>query len=263
MINSVPVIVGIATIEERKESLVDTLDSLEDQVDEIVLYANDWQPGTYYLEKYLRTRFCTGIFESGHGDKGDISKFWPAIFRPDEEGECYFLTCDDDLIYPPDYVQKMIESVERYDRKAACSFHGKKYFGPVESYYRTFNDHIKEFAQEHHREPMGDGWKTENYKCLGTVPDDMPATVLGTGCAGWHSSLLDLSLEDFPVPNMADIWFSKKLNDLDIPRITLAHEKDWIIHTDKIDTERDTIYARHFFSDEIQTEVFNSVDWRL
>ena len=27
---------------------------------------------------------------------------------------CYYFTCDDDIIYPPDYVSKTIESIETY-----------------------------------------------------------------------------------------------------------------------------------------------------
>jgi hypothetical protein len=42
----------------------------------------------------------------------------------------------------------------------------------------------------------------------------------------------------------------------------IPHEKDWIKHSDKVKSA-DTICAKNWNSDEIQTAVFNSVEWEI
>lgn len=255
-----PIIIGIATIEARKESLVDTLESLYDQCDEIVVYQNGFNSfdinNAPHEDRLCDLTICSSEVNDGV-DLGDVGKFFD--FFNQYVISAYQLICDDDLIYPPDYVQAIIEDIERHERKAVVGFHGKEYYGPVESYYRSFGEAISN----------GEAF---NYRCLDYVDArmykgkyDNPVTVIGTGCTGWHSSLFKdnpISMDDFKHPNMADIWFSKKCNDLSIPRYVIPHEAGWINHTIKIDLA-DTIASKSFNDDTIQTEVFNSVEWKL
>lgn len=244
-----PVIIGIATMESRRESLRETLDSLEGQYDKVIVYANDYDhPSPARGES---VSYCSGM-----GDIGDIGKFYielgPFFYRPDNY---YIFTCDDDLIYPPNYVETMIEAIERHDRKAVVSAHGREYYGPVMSYYRTFGLHLQQ-------------GRAKNFRCLDAVagPDDHPVTTVGTGVAAWHSSLFrgnPLTMADFPHRNMADILFSKKCNDLGIPRYVIPHAAGWINHSDKVNVGMDTISAQRRFNDQLETEVFNSVEWKL
>lgn len=238
-----PVIIGIATYDGpgRRESLRETLDCLVGQVDrevsdEMIVYCNDYIPrGSFALE------FDDLYMYSGqvllYGDLGDSGKFYPF------NGlgvDAYCFTCDDDLIYPADYVERMIEGIERYNRETVVSFHGRQLFGPVDSYY---------------------GATARHFPCTAATTGDNRVTVIGTGCLGWHSSLLSVSLDDFPHKNMADILFSKVCNDREIPRIVLGHEAGWIRHSKHIKYE-DTIAGRKD-NDELQTTVFNSVEWVL
>ncbi|WP_422824221.1 glycosyltransferase [Xenorhabdus thailandensis] len=36
----------------------------------------------------------------------------------------YLFTLDDDLIYPPDYIEKLIEKIEKYERNVFICVHG-------------------------------------------------------------------------------------------------------------------------------------------
>lgn len=246
---AIPVIIGIATIRERRESLAETFESLLNQADRVLIYPNDYDP---MVDRWDKVAFRSNKL----GDIGDIGKFaaiWMPVFnRPDEY---YCFVCDDDLIYPPDYVAKTIAAIERHDRKAVVGYHGKLYFGPVSSYYGDLQNHV-------------DNWGAHNHRCLDEVvgPRDWRVTIIGTGCAAWHSSLFEenpLSMDDFKHPNMADIWFSKKCNDLGIPRYVIPHDAGWIRHSDKVDAARDTIAARYRNDDAVQTAVFNSVYWEV
>lgn len=256
MINDLPIVVGIATIEARKESLIETLESLSGQVDGIAVYANDYDTG------YLGDWKNVFVFVN-NGDIGDIGKFYRFFdispeFYPKFNYPAYLIVCDDDLIYSPDFAETAVAGIERHKRKAVVGFHGKEYYGRVQSYYRDFNEQVKHGL-------------AANYRCLDDLTHEATCTVIGTGCTGWHSSLFDespLTLDDFRhdgelAPNMADIWFSKKCNDLGIPRVVIPHEAGWIRHTDKVDTSKDTIAARYRNNDELQTAVFNSVEWKI
>lgn len=91
------IIAGLATFEGREKSLKDTLKSLEKQVDDIYIYDN-----------------------SKLSDIKDNGKFYglTKISEP-----CYYLTCDDDIIYPSDYVEQMIKNIELH--KCIITYHGK------------------------------------------------------------------------------------------------------------------------------------------
>lgn len=106
-----PVVVGVATYngKGRKETLKLMLKSLEDQVDEVILYNNE-------VEKENLTD--NGKF------KGLISLNEPV----------YYLTCDDDLLYFPTYVKDMIEAIEKYN--CICTHHGRQLLGLDKNYYR-------------------------------------------------------------------------------------------------------------------------------
>lgn len=90
-------IVGIATFEGREESLKTTLNSLQNQTDEIFVYDNSKQQ-----------------------DLKDNGKFYGLT---QIEEPCYYFTCDDDLIYPEDYIEETIKQIESLG--TIVSHHGK------------------------------------------------------------------------------------------------------------------------------------------
>lgn len=256
MINGIPVLAGLATIPERSASLRETILSLAPQVDHLLVYGNGEvsipfaDRGPENVDYYLPFPF--------HGPKsdiGDIGKFVSIDRYWDHGKEFYFLTCDDDLIYPDDYVETLVNGIERQGRHAACGFHGKKYYGPVKSYYRSLGGAMKR-------------GEATNFRCLDDCWSESRVTIIGTGCMGFHSSILSRGIVPFdravfPTPNMADIHFSAWCNDAGIYRVVLPHEEGWIKHSDHVDIRKDTIAARSRDDDQLQTMYFNLIDWKL
>ena len=69
-------------------------------------------------------KIITVLTGKGHNvkDLGNLNKmYWLGDFPG------YYATVDDDIIYPPNYIQTLKNAVDRYDKKAIVSFHGHIY----------------------------------------------------------------------------------------------------------------------------------------
>jgi len=197
-------IAGIATIKGREQALEDTIDSLQNQMDDIYVFDGN--------------------------KKGDAVKF--DAYNKD----CYYFSCDDDLIYPPDYAQRMILSNHKYDN-AIITCHGRIFIPPITDYYKN-------------------GIK---YHCLHEVVEDVRVDCGGTGVMMMKGQL-DFKLDDFKTKNMADIWIALFANKQHKRIVCLSHKSGWIRHTDKIDLNK-TIHAMNVNDCKIQTELINQGIW--
>jgi hypothetical protein len=170
-------------------------------------------------------------------DLGDTGKFYGPYHGVVDD--VVWLICDDDLEYPPDYAKKMLEALERYEYKAAVSFHGARLVPPVNNYRGC----------------------REGFSCLRDVHRDEVVHVLGTGTLGFHSSLFDppLTMEDFPVKNMADLWFAKVLQERKIPAVVAKHERGWI--KSLLGPKDPTLWKAGELPET--TELVRSLDWQL
>lgn len=111
--------VNIATTGDRQDTLDQTVFSLIGQCDIIRVYNN----------KVLK-------------DYGALAKFY--YLGELEEDEIY-LTCDDDLIYPPDYVEKMVNWIQTY--KCIISLHGRILTKHAQKYYSEEHFGIRYFQE--------------------------------------------------------------------------------------------------------------------
>lgn len=186
---------GLASIPSRTENLGRVVGSLLPQVDflEVMLNGYDSEPEFLHDPKIRVHR------SQDHGDHGDGGKFFGA-----NQWDGFILTCDDDIIYPPDYAVQMVALAEKYGRRCAVSWHGdvlKKGWKQYRHDVRTFG-----FSQR--------------------VARDEVVHVAGTGVLCYHASTLRISIADFPLPNMADIWFALKARRTRVPLVVGAHQAD-------------------------------------
>lgn len=108
---------NIATMPSRFESLLETIESIKSQFDEVRIYLNNYD----FVPNEL-SRFTTFIGD----DLTDNGKF----FWSNNKNEYYF-TLDDDIIYPPDYVEKTLPLIGN----RIISYHGRRLTGKNKSYY--------------------------------------------------------------------------------------------------------------------------------
>lgn len=225
---------SMATIPGREEALRETVASLIGQVDVLFIYANNYR----YVPEFLNHAKIRVFLSSDYlGDLGDSGKFFNS-----HTIKGYHFTVDDDIIYPEDYVSKSIEAIEKHKRKFVISHHGRIFNElPVHNYYHCH---------------------TAAFSCFKSVAKDIFTHIIGTGVSVFHTNTLQISLEAFEAPNMADIWFSKFCQENNIPRLILKHPAGWIKQSTKVDKYKSIFHSSHDNCTR-QTEVINSVAWSI
>lgn len=181
------IIAGISTFLGRENSLKQTLKSLEDQVDEIYTYDN-----------------------SVYKDLKDNGKFYGLT---QIEEPCYYLTCDDDIIYPEDYVKSIIDGIENFG--CIVTHHGKNikdgnYLRNSESYH----------------------FSVRNYT-------NKKLDVAGTGVTGFRTDYFNpiniLENENYFV---SDLLFAIEAKKQKKDIILLTHTTNWIKQNMDIDFQK-------------------------
>jgi len=173
-------IVSIATKGDRPDQLRRTIASLINQCDELHVYDN-----------------------SRAIDYTDNAKFYHLHLLREP---CYYFTCDNDIIYPNNYVQHTIELIAKY--RTIITYHGRILKAPVNSYYR--------------------GHQIFDFR--GEQPTDLFVHVGGSGVMAFRT-------DDF---NPVDIYASSylRMSDLVVSLeakkqgkkiICAAHKQNWLI----------------------------------
>ena len=219
--------ISLATMKEREESLKQVVKTLLPQTDKLNIYLHGYD----VVPSFLKNKKINVVLEKDEGDRKDNDKFF---FMKDIKSG-YHIICDDDLIYPQDFIKRLIRNCKKYGNKVVVGYHGRVFDRlPIATYY---GDSI-------------------GYPCLDTVKEDTAVDIIGTGCLCYHSNLkikIDYTLlESF----MSDIHFSLYCKKNNIPMIVLKHEKGYITHF-PIDYEK-TIWAEQVNNDYTQTSYINN-----
>lgn len=211
---------GIATIPERTAQLKNTLDSICPQVDVVYVYQN----GKTNIEVPGNVVLITGK------DLGDAGKFWPMF----SEVKCdIFFSVDDDLIYPPDYVETLKAKINAHNCIITC--HGRTFnHHPIKSYYRDY---------------------AMKLRCLDQVHYDTLVQFGGTGAMAFKPEYFRPN--HFPTSNMADIHVAIQAKKEGKKIIAIEHQAGWI----KYQQVENTIFERFKFDDAVQTGYVNSIAW--
>jgi len=209
----------------RQVSLLRTIESIYDQADEINVVLNNYNEIPKELLDYK-----INIFLSDN-EKGDAYKFLNL-----EKSLGYYFTIDDDLIYPNNYSEFMIDKVEKYNRNSIITLHGRTFHKfPIDSFYKKGNSYINHFI---YRNDI-----------------DTKVHFGGTGVMCFHTDLLKLPIDYFVYPNMADIWIGKYAIENKIDLICSEH-LDNFVKQQPIDG---SIYDNYSTNDSIQTEIVNEI----
>jgi hypothetical protein len=184
--------INIATYPARYNSLLKTLESLKGQA-EIRIYLNEYTEVPKELQEYT-THIGDNLTDNG--------KF----FWANNKNEYYF-TCDDDIIYPPNYVA---DTLSKYRKGEVLTYHGRVLNGVGRHYYGGH----------------------QVYNCLRPLSKDIIIDVGGTGVMMHNTNEIRLDIAHSKDKCMSDLVASYKLALLGIPIRCLAHPMGYFQYTE-------------------------------
>lgn len=201
---------NFATHKARKHTIDKAVGSIIDQVDVVRVYYNDYYPPNREWEQW------------GGEDITDKGKFAHI-----QEGEIAF-TCDDDLLYPPDYVFETLEAMERNNANIV-TYHGRKLKGEGRHYYR-----------EH-----------ETYHFMHTVIGDHVIDVPGTGVMAFDTREFMPDILQYDQDKMVDLLFALEAKKEGEKIVCAKHKTKWI----GVLTDNESIYGEMVNSCEEQSRL--------
>lgn len=206
------VVIGIATTGDREEYLQRTIASLKDQCDEMFIYRNDRMPEDYT----------------------DNAKF---IFLTMFNKPIYYFSCDDDIIYPPDYVSKTIREIEKH--KCIVTYHGRILRGLNRSYYEGHTA----------------------LSCKHSFISTHPLDVAGTGVTAFRTDYFNpIDIYKSEDKCMSDLVFSLEAAKQGKTIMHIGHEGGWIIPQDL--PKGTTIYEKNWQNCKRQSEIADEI-WKI
>lgn len=135
-------IVAMASFPARKEGMLNVIEQLHSQCDKIYIWLNDYDSIPKELHRYENVEAKLAGEYSFLKENGRL--FWIKRHKND-----YYLTVDDDINYPPNYVQTIVNEIEYYGQNAIVSFHGTIFTKRNTEKYFPFSERVEENIQVH------------------------------------------------------------------------------------------------------------------
>lgn len=187
---------SMSCIPNRFNNLIKSVPVLARQCDTLFLMINQAKKYPKFLD-----RISNVVVDASLTNRGSSSRF---IMTTQVDG--YYLTVDDDILYPDDYVKKMIEHLDRYQRRAMVCVYGAMISPttiPIMSAYKDapFTSELKQ---------------------------DMQVMMPGCGTACFHTSSFQIVQDEFAGYNISDVSVMVKAAKEKLPIYIVKREKGWL-----------------------------------
>lgn len=195
------IVAGMATMPDRLPYLEEVVETLGPQVDALRVYLNGFEevPG------FLRPQEAC-LSRDAAGDLGDAGKFY---WLGDETVKDYthYLTLDDDLGYPADYVARLRAEFDARNGQAVVGVHGSEFSQPIEDFVISRQNRCRFYD---------------------SLDRARSVHILGTATTMWGRDAIDLSREDFPLRNMGDLQLAIAAQRQQVPMVAIPRPEQWI-----------------------------------
>lgn len=197
------IVAGMATMPARLPYLEEVVETLRPQVDALRVYLNDFEevPGFLKPEEACLSRDAVG-------DLGDAGKFYWLNDKTVQSSCTHYLTLDDDLGYPEDYVATLKSEFDARNGQAVVGVHGSEFSQPVEDFVTSRQNRCR------------------FYEGLDRARS---VHILGTATTMWSRDTIDLSREDFPLRNMGDLQLAIAAQRQRVPMVAIPRPEQWVI----------------------------------
>jgi hypothetical protein len=187
--------INIATQPSRLEQLKRTVESLYNQADVIRIYLNGFKKIPKLPNPDGKITYTQGE------DLTDNGKFY---FLKEQAKDEYYFTCDDDIIYPSDYIEKTKELIDKFN--CIVTYHGRILKEGCETYYGCH----------------------EEFRFHETILNNMWIDVAGTGVCGFHTSYFKPKIWNTQHNRMSDIVFSLEARKQNKKIMLASHSQNWM-----------------------------------
>lgn len=220
--------VNIASIPTREQHLEEIIKSQIQYVDRFEVYLNNYN----YIPRYLNNSKINVYTSQQYGDLGDCGKFFNI-----ERINGYVICLDDDLHYPNDYIEKMIEKIDLHKRTSLICVHGNLLpSNNINSYYKE--KHGLHFSKE--------------------LSGDTLVDIPGTGTLGLHADFIKIPFNIFKSNNMTDLWLGLYALQQNIPIWCISRRYHWLQQVTFNNLDK-SIRQRYCKNDHLQTEIANNI----
>lgn len=214
---------GMATMPTRAHTLEKALATIAPQVDTLFLYLDKHESVPAGLGAW---RNVVPLLPRDHGQWAGAGKFLGLRVAA---APCFYLCFDDDILYPPNYADRLVRAILRYRGRAVVGIHGAIFKPPFRSY-------------------LNDRWGT-NFKRR--LLFNRRVDLLGTGTAAFHSSFLRFDIKDWPYHRMLDLDLAMEAARQGLPMIALRRRKRFLQAIEE--GQADSLYAGMARDESVET----------
>lgn len=217
---------GFKTVGGAVESLLQQTK----KIDKIVIHVNSNKAPTGLPHD---SRIDIRLSEENHADNGK--------FKYMHEFSGYFFTVDDDISYPEDYIEKMIEYVDFFNRTSIIGVHGAIFpVGPPISRWAEY----KELRRTH---PFMSGNSSfTKVNCL------------GTGTIAFHSQIGIPNFDELDTLRMVDLHIAVWAQKNQISMYSCPRKKEWLSEFDIEHEQR--IWSQANTQQELQAKMLMTLN---
>lgn len=233
-----PVYVSICSIPSREKQLANVVKALSPQVDYFHFYLDGYAKVPKFIEE-LGDRATVVVSKDKATSIRDNGKFILLEKLLKNNIDAYYLTCDDDLVYPVDYVNCLLAKLAQYQEQAVVGVHGviipssiSKYFSPQRLVY-NFNKGLQA---------------------------DRAVNILGTGTVAFRvSQFKEFKLSNFSQPGMVDLYFAIYCKENNLLQVAIQRFPEWLSEDNGNSA---TLFTEYKNNDNVQTSlVQNHAPW--
>jgi hypothetical protein len=213
-INQLPRVGGIATMPSRAHTLPTALASILPQVDRLYVFFDKLAA---VPDGFVNQPKIVPLLPAQHGNVAGSGKFLGAALNPDP---CLYFCFDDDLLYPPNYVEVLARALGRNYLRALVGVHGA-FFQPPYRSYRT-DRKIFHFS--------------------GALVIDCHADLLGTGTMAFYSGSFRADVRSWPHHDMDDLMVAIEAVKQGLPRVLIRRPQGFLRQLEA--TQTDSLYQQ-------------------
>lgn len=216
------IICGMATMPSRHTTARRALQQLSPQVDQIFLYLDRFDE----IPDYAQLPNVTVLRSQEWGEVGAAGKLLGQLQASDED---FYLFADDDIDYPEDFAERVVQALSGRHRNSVVGFHGCTLRSPLESYLRD-----REVIELRKRL-----WFSR------------AVDVVATCAGGYRCDKLRIDVRTWPHHNMVDLQLALAARKAGQNAHLLSRRKDWIRFSAR--NQADSIFASLQKDDSVQT----------